>query len=580
MRASDYIGISEKIRSNEIKLEGELSEINSKISSLYNRIGSLESELQILQMELNAALSETDEDGNVDMGAVGAIRSRMNAVYSRISSCQSDISDQEREKKKAEAELQSLETEKQSTLSEIQSAATIKSQNISKLAGGMIGDYAGIGQNLQSAFQVSLGQLSQAASILGGSISTGIGGGFAGAGSSSGQTQPAPSGNIAAVGGTGCKNQASVNGLEMIMNPVSITAANNIMDMNSTLIAKELTPPPAGDKAPASQSVSSSASSHTFRDYLNPVNYDSNGHYTGDYRTPAIQTAQAVKDYNSWNDNGGIGLPSIDLLKNGGTIQTVVSAQNIFDVYDADNPEFWSYKSRPQSDYIKMATYVPLVRQYLESGKTISDIESMGGIVGACAANYFRNPVKVMKTGQAYIHCNDGRHRTIAAQIAKVEIPVCIVREFLPNSNNILSDKLKPVSVLAQKKDVTSEKNEEKKSFFDKFVNFAEKYGAAISALSAPISVVNGYNKGIEDFEKLKYTAQMINDISSSYVTETSDVSIPDKVLSKLGYVINGIGSDGDSALKSTEDIKKDTDEVMDAFISSENSPKTEEPLD
>ena len=80
MRASDYIGISEKIRSNEIKLQGELSEINGKISSLYSRIDSLESELQILQMELNAALSETDEEGNVDMGAVSAIRSRFSAV--------------------------------------------------------------------------------------------------------------------------------------------------------------------------------------------------------------------------------------------------------------------------------------------------------------------------------------------------------------------------------------------------------------------------------------------------------------------------------------------------------------------
>lgn len=345
------------------------------------------------------------------------------------------------------------------------------------------------------------------------------------------------------------------------------------MDMNSNLIAKELTPPPTNNKASTSQSVSSSASPHTFRDYLNPVNYDSNGHYTGDYRTPVIQTAQAVKDYNSWNDNGGIGLPSIDLRKNGGIMQTVVSAQNIFDVYDADNPEFWSYKSRPQSDYIEMATYIPLVRKYLDSGKTISDIESMGGIVGACATNYFRNPIKVMKTGQAYIHCNEGRHRTIAAQIAKVEIPVCIVREFFPNGNNILSDKLRPVSVVPQKKMLRVKKDERKKSFFDKFVNFAEKHGTAITALSAPISIINGYSKGIEDFENLKYTVPMITDVPSGYVIEA-------EVLSKLGYAINAIGSDGDATLKSPENIEKDIDEVMEASISSGNSIKTEEPLD
>lgn len=156
MRASDYIAISEKIRSRELKLQGELSEINSKISSLYTRIDSLESEYEILQMELNEALSETDEDGNVDMGVVGAIRSRMSVVRSQIGSCQSEVSTHESEKRKVESELQSVETEKQTTLSDIQSAATVKSQNMSKLAGGLSGDYASIGQNLQSAFQVSL----------------------------------------------------------------------------------------------------------------------------------------------------------------------------------------------------------------------------------------------------------------------------------------------------------------------------------------------------------------------------------------------------------------------------------------
>ncbi len=77
-----------------------------------------------------------------------------------------------------------------------------------------------------------------------------------------------------------------------------------------------------------------------------------------------------------------------------------------------------------------MATYIPLVRKHLESGKTIGEIEGMGGVIGACATNYFRNPVKVMKAGEAYIHCNDGRHRTVAAQIAKVEMPVCVVQDF------------------------------------------------------------------------------------------------------------------------------------------------------
>ncbi|WP_294414184.1 hypothetical protein [uncultured Ruminococcus sp.] len=192
MRASDYIGISEGIRSREIKLQNELSEINSKISSLQNTLDSLESELDILEMELDAALSDTDEDGNVDMRRVGAIRARMSAVSSRIGVCQSELSEQESVKLKIESELQTVKTEKQQTLSQIQSAANVKNQN------------------LQSAFQMSLGQLSQAASILGGSISIATNGGTGGGVSSSGQSVAKTSGNTAMVGGIGSRSPSTM----------------------------------------------------------------------------------------------------------------------------------------------------------------------------------------------------------------------------------------------------------------------------------------------------------------------------------------------------------------------------------
>lgn len=493
MRASDYIGISEKIRSNEIKLQGELSEINGKISSLYSRIDSLESELQILQMELNAALSETDEEGNVDMGAVSAIRSRMSAVYSQINSCQSEISNYESEKKRIETELQSVEIEKQATLSEIQFAASVKSQNISKLASGLSGDYANIGQNLQSTFQVSLGHLSQAASILGGTIAVSSGGGNSGGGSSStGRSNPRSSSNIAAVGGTGSKNRPSVSASNLSVKPVgatgfggkssiqskltpvasstkqgstgqlqsaskvnlpkvansggasmtslpSATSTDGAVNISSTFSARGITT--IADKEVVSGSEPPfSASPHTFRDYLNPVNYDSNGHYTGDYRSPVLQTAQAVVDYNNWINNGGIDMQRIDYRKNGGAVQGIVTAQNIFDVFGVDSPNFWNYKSRSQSDYIDMASHIPLVRMHLDNGKSLADIESMGGVLGACATQYFRNPVQVMKYGDAYIHCSDGRHRTVAAQIAKVEMPVAIVQEFHTSDKSRLFD--------------------------------------------------------------------------------------------------------------------------------------------
>ena len=467
MRASDYIRISEGIRSREIKLLNELSEINSKISSLQNTIDSLESELDILEMKLNVTLSDTDEDGNVDMRRVDAIRARMSAVSSRIGDCQSKLSEQENVKQKIESELQTVETEKQQTLSQIQSAANVKNQNISRLSGGLSGDYVSIGQNLQSSFQMSLGQLSHAASILGGSISVATNGGTGGGASSSVQSPAKTSGNTAMVGGIGSRSSSAVSSqsignsiqkpstdLSSVMFSASHRSSKSSPKSESHQMSSHKQSGDGGNQAllssktviPLSQPESVSinndeattsalqgdiqSSPHTFKDYLNPANYDSNGHYTGDYRSPVTQTTQALQDYNNWSNGGGIGLPSVDLRQNGGATQSMIPAQNIFEVLDADSPDFWSYKSRPQSDYIAMATYIPLVRKHLEAGKSLSDIEGMGGIIGACATNYFRNPVKVMKAGDAYIHCNDGRHRTVAAQIAKVEMPVCIVQDF------------------------------------------------------------------------------------------------------------------------------------------------------
>lgn len=484
MRASDYIGISEGIRSREIKLQNELSEINGKISSLQNTLDSLESELNILEMELDAALSDTDEDGNVDMRRVGAIRARMSAVSSRIGGCQSELSEQENEKQKIENELQTVETEKQQILSQIQSAANVKNQNLSRLSGGLSGDYASIGQNLQSAFQMSLGQLSQAASILGGSISVATNGGIGGGVSSSGQSVAKTSINTAKVGGIGSRSPSTMSSPSAGNSDQNPSADLSSVTPSAANRSSKSSPKPesykmSGQKqasngenqaflspknvmslsSPASKSVSDGeavtltpqgdfpSSPHSFKDYLNPANYDSNGHYTGDYRLPVTQTTQALRDYNNWSNSGGIGLPSVDLRQNGGLIQSMVPAQNIFEVLDADSPDFWSYKSRPQSDYIAMATYIPLVRKHLESGKNISEIEGMGGVIGACATNYFRNPVKVMKAGEAYIHCNDGRHRTVAAQIAKVEMPVCVVQDYSTQSNNHASSNLIPISI-------------------------------------------------------------------------------------------------------------------------------------
>ena len=110
----------------------------------------------------------------------------------------------------------------------------------------------------------------------------------------------------------------------------------NVMSLSSP-VSKSVSDGEAVTSTPQGDHPSSP---HTFKDYLNPANYDSNGHYTGDYRSPVPQTTQALQDYYNWSNGGGIGLPSVDLRQNGGAIQSMVPAQNVFEVLDADSPDF------------------------------------------------------------------------------------------------------------------------------------------------------------------------------------------------------------------------------------------------
>ena len=77
-----------------------------------------------------------------------------------------------------------------------------------------------------------------------------------------------------------------------------------------------------------------------------------------------------------------------------------------------------------------MARQIPIVRQYMQKGFTIKEIIAKGGIIGACAENYFQSPVQVGRYHDSYIHLDDGRHRVEAAKIAGVDIPVTIVEDY------------------------------------------------------------------------------------------------------------------------------------------------------
>ncbi len=478
LNPSEFISKAESLKSSEINVRQHLESIRSQRASIQSKISTLEYRLDSLYMELEFLQDDEDEETD-NSAAIASVRSEISSTHEEIREYESQDAELSIEESETEEELRRIELEEQDTLADIQDSASRTNQNIA-LISSFGGDYANVSAQATGSLQQNMSRLSQAAQILGGSVAMGAIGGGGGRSTSSASPSPALSnernfyeaannqrnngtthaGSFGAKGAgassTSRKEKDSYGAIGIDeeeekpkktggfgrkpinhskspkaqsgsnTNGVTQSVALGTATIVSAITAKQGSSLPENTE----QASSSSAKPHTFRDYLNPVNYDSDGHYTGDYRTPVIQTAQAVADYNSWNNNGGIGLPSTDLRKNGGVIETIVPAQNIFDVYDSENPNFWNYKSRPQSDYIAMATYIPLVRKHLDSGKSLSEIERMGGIIGACATNYFRNPVKVMKAGDAYIHCNDGRHRTVAAQIAKVELPVCIVQDF------------------------------------------------------------------------------------------------------------------------------------------------------
>ena len=141
--------------------------------------------------------------------------------------------------------------------------------------------------------------------------------------------------------------------------------------------------------------------------------------------------AEAEQDYIEWCTMGGIeNTNRIDYRLRGNLTQEIVDSRQIFDILDSDSDDFWAGKKTLQADYIEMANCIPTVMELQKSGSSLSEIKSKGGVIGACVTHYFENPIRVMKYDNAYIFCNDGRHRTVAAQLAGVSMPVSIVQEY------------------------------------------------------------------------------------------------------------------------------------------------------
>lgn len=458
LTAGEFISKAEGLKSHELSLKHKIETLSAKYSDIqesidaeYYQIESLED--QIAALEAEECYSEDDEDGGVDNSAeIAMLQARISVSYQHISHYESELQQAENDLNEASQELSKVEDEEADTLSEIQDSAS-RTQNNMSILSGIGGDYGSVAGQAVSSSQHVLGQLSQAATILGGSVSVGAGfGGSRGGSNSTASSKSATNDGASRNLYEAAENQRHGMGKKSSTGSASRSGMGTMHGKKGHISSpvsesEERTPKKSGlgKKNTGKGSNTNQTVPHTFNDYLNPENYDANGHYTGDYRPPSLQTAQAAHDFQEWEKNGGMNLPHQDLCKGGESgKKTMVAAENIFDVFDADSPNFWSGRWSDREAFISMAQHIPLVRKHLASGKSLDSIVSMGGTLGACAQHYFQNPIRVMKAGDAYIHCNDGRHRTVAAQIAKVEMPVTIVQEY--HLNGTAPSQLNPKS--------------------------------------------------------------------------------------------------------------------------------------
>ncbi len=165
-----------------------LESIRSHRHSVQSAIATQQYRLQSLYLELEALESEESDDDEDGEGTDNS--AEISAVMAEISSTQESIEEYEQqdaelrnEEMEANSELRSIEQQEQETLAEIQDSAARTNQNIA-LISSFGGDYANVSAQATGSFQHNLGQLSQAAQILGGNVAMGASG--AGGGSSKG----------------------------------------------------------------------------------------------------------------------------------------------------------------------------------------------------------------------------------------------------------------------------------------------------------------------------------------------------------------------------------------------------------
>ena len=191
VRSREFVGIAEGIRSHELSTKGLIENLNIEISELSDEVSSVSHEISHLEAEIAAAYEDTDEDGEPNYGLIAALEGKKELKEARLMRKEQELHSTEKELDAKKAELKAVEEEKAQTLFEIQERARKTSANIGSVSNAY-GAYAAAAARLQSSLQSSFSSLSQAAGILGGSVS----GGGSGTASGGGYSAPRKAGGV------------------------------------------------------------------------------------------------------------------------------------------------------------------------------------------------------------------------------------------------------------------------------------------------------------------------------------------------------------------------------------------------
>ncbi len=437
LRASEFISKAEGLKSSELSIQQKLEGIRSRRSSIQSEISTLEFRLDSLYMQLEALESSDsdDEDGADNSGAIAAVMAEISSTHDEISDCRQQNAELRSQEMEADADLRQIEMEEQETLSDIQDSAARTNQNIA-LISSFGGDYANVSAQASGSFQHNLGQLSQAAQILGGSVAMGVAGVD---GRSAGRVSR---GNAGQADGSGRNFYEAANNQRKSENSTAgamgakaaggVASVRKAPDLYSETTLEEERP----DKKSGGFGKKVS---NLKKNIVNAFNLG------GAVKEFSGCTAVKRSDQQDCWDIPGTGFEAYDDFRNNhGNYERVtydtphmetVSADNIEGISnirtaDVEHPEiFWGRDSgKTMQDFMNIAQHIPEVEQQLKCGKNLDEL-MMDDRLGKCASIYFANAPTVYKGDGFYEFSGNGRHRILAARALGLAIPVVVAGE-------------------------------------------------------------------------------------------------------------------------------------------------------